>query len=140
MSSSLFSISAILACLLTHTFLVGDPILAAEGTKQDSNIVIALRVAETDEITKLFRGASGSHSRGLYLLGEVTNKYSTTALIRLKIWSSNNPAIPVNEFNVGWVPPNGAVIYFMRYLSQPPLKTSIQEIVWEYEILSVNRK
>jgi hypothetical protein len=118
-----------------------DPILAAEGTKQDSNIVIALRVAETDEITRLFRGGSGSYSKGLYLLGEVINNYSTSASVRLKVWSSNNPAFPVNEITVGWVPPNGHIpVYFMRSLSQPPLKTSIEEIVLEYEILSVNRK
>jgi hypothetical protein len=140
MNSSLFAISAILLGLLINTSVVGSQIMAEE-MKRDSNIGVVLKVVWTDEIAKLFREASGAYPRGLYLLGEIVNNYSNSVSVRLKVWSSNNPAIPVNEITVGWVPPNASTpVYFMRYLSQPPMKTSIEEVRIEYEVLSVTRK
>ena len=114
--------------------------MANEGRKRDSHIVVALRIAEADEVSKLFGRGTGSHPKGLYLLGEVTNTYPTSASVRLKVRSSNNPTIVVDDITVGWVGAHRDTVYFMRYLAQPPLKTPVEEVALDYDIVSVNRK
>ena len=141
MKSLLLGSFVAIAVHLTHASLLGNETMAEERVRRDSHITVVLKVVSTAEISKMFRGDDGGYSRGLYLLGEVKNHYSTSVLARIRVWSPNNPAISVKEISVGWVPPNGHTpVYFMRYLMQPPLKASIEDVALEYDLLSVDHK
>ena len=113
----------------------------AKQQKYAHNFTIKLRLVSGKELRNLLGDDTSVKVDDYYLLGNVINSSPKSAYIRLRVSSANNPAVSAKEIPVGWIPPNGAqAVYFLEYLMQPILKTSIEDVELDYQITSINYK
>lgn len=144
------SISVVGRCLLMVSLLAlrAQGVGAAETKKQGgSDLEVQLKLVTERDLASLFDPHAPGDTRPelyeLYILGRVTNHGSDSAFVRLDIDSPKNPTVHVKDVRVGWIAPNGMVpAYFLIFLMQPLLKTSLQDAqdALEYRITSVTRK
>ena len=104
-------------------------------------IEITLRLISGEELHGLLGSKVTSSLKDFYILGQVVNRMDRSAFVKFEIRSSNNPTVHIDNIELGWIPPNRATaVYFLRYIMEPPLKTSPEEVKLESKIHSINYK